>query len=342
MKIVTFGEIMLRLSTPGFERFLQAGHFDAVFGGGEANVAASLAGFGNEAWFVTRVPSQDIGEAAVRYMRRAGIRTDAVERGGDRLGIYFLETGASQRPSRVIYDRAGSAVATMNPETIDWDVVLEGASWFHWTGITPALGPLPAESVRLACEAAGRHGVTVSCDLNFRSKLWSPSDAQAVMVPLMEHVDVCIGNEEDAQKSLGFQTRSSHVDSGALVEGEYLDLATRLRDRYGFTVAAISMRESHSASRNGFSAVLCDDRDAPEGIRSRQYDIQVVDRVGAGDAFAGGLIHGLLHFESRTEALEFGVAASVLKHSIPGDFNWVSVDEVNRLVSSGGAGRVDR
>jgi 2-dehydro-3-deoxygluconokinase len=342
MKVVTFGEIMLRLSSPGFERFVQASRFDVVFGGGEANVAASLAGFGDEAWFVSRVPGHEIGEAAIGYLRHAGVRTDAIVRGGDRLGIYFLETGASQRPSKVIYDRAGSAVATMDPDAVDWDAVLEGAAWFHWTGITPALGPLPLESVRRACLAAKRLGVTVSCDLNFRAKLWTTRDAQAAMVPLMEHVDVCIGNEEDAQKGLGLKTRESDVDSGVLDGDEYLALARRMRDSLGFDVVALSLRESHSATRNGFSAVLCDGRDCPDGVRSRRYDVHVVDRVGAGDAFAGGLIHGLMHLGHRADALEFGVAASVLKHTVPGDFNRVTGDEVNRLVRSGGSGRVER
>lgn len=342
MRVVTFGEIMLRLSPPGFGRFVQTDRFDVVYGGGEANVAASLARFGTPASFVSRVPKHEIGEAAIGYLRRAGVHTGFVARGGDRLGIYFLETGASQRPSKVIYDRAGSAFAGITPDDVDWAKVFEGADWFHWTGITPATGPGPRATLEAACRAARSAGLRISCDLNYRAKLWSVEEARATMIKLMEFVDVCIANEEDAFKCLGIETRASNPDSGRLDEADYLDLARRLRESFGFDLAAISMRESFSATHNGWSAVLSDSTYHPASIRSQIYDVHVIDRVGAGDAFAGGLIHALLNGRSHRDALEFAVAASCLKHTIPGDFNAVSVAEVDSLVKSGGSGRVDR
>lgn len=333
---------MLRLSPPGYERFVRTDRFDVVYGGGEANVAASLAGFGTEAAFVTRVPKHEIGEAAVGYLRRAGVDTRFVVRGGDRLGIYFLETGASQRPSKVIYDRAGSAFADLASGDVDWGRVFDGASWFHFTGITPATGPGPRSVLGEALAAARAAGLRVSCDLNYRAKLWTVDEARATMVPLMEYVDVCIANEEDAFKCLGIPCEASDPDSGRLEEEAYLDLARRLRERFGFDVAAVTMRESFSATRNGWSAVLADGDAHAGGIRSRIYDVHVIDRVGAGDAFAGGLIHALLSGRPAREALEFAVAAACLKHTIPGDFNAVSVAEVENLVRSSGSGRVER
>lgn len=341
-RVVTFGEIMLRLATPGHLRFVQTDTFEATYGGGEANVAVALAGFGVESWFVTRLPTHEIGEAALQAVRRYGVRTDHIVRGGSRVGIYFLETGASQRASKVIYDRAGAAVTDLDAGMVDWDQVFDGKDWFHWTGITPALGPKPRQALEAACRSARAAGVTVSCDLNFRAKLWSETEAQRVMKPLMEYVDLCIANEEDAQKSLGFDAGSTRVEEARLDEGGYDHLIRELKKEYGFKAAAITLRESFSASRNGWSALLHDDRECREPVRSTRYEIDIVDRVGGGDSFASGLIFGLLTREDSREALEFAVAASCLKHSIPGDFNLVRREEVEKLVQSGGSGRVER
>lgn len=341
-KVVTLGEIMLRLSTPGYSRFVQAPSFDVTFGGGEANVAVSLANYGFDSYFVTKLPKHEIGQAAVDHLRRYGVSDRFVVRGGDRVGIYFLETGASQRASKVIYDRAGAAVATLEPGELDLEAVFDGARWFHWTGITPALGEAPRRTLAAACRAAKTAGATVSCDLNFRKKLWTEKEAQSVMQPLMEYVDVCIANEEDAEKSLGVRAGTSDVEAAHLEETAYFDVARRLKDAYGFTAVAITLRESFSASTNGWSALLLDDRDCREPYRSRRYEIQIVDRVGGGDAFAGGLIAGLLGEADTRRALEFAVAASCLKQTIPGDFNLVSKDEVEKLAAGGGSGRVER
>lgn len=342
VKVVTLGEIMLRLSTPGFSRFVQTSSFDVTFGGGEANVAVSLANYGLESYFVTKLPRHEIGQAAVNQLRRFGVSDRYIVRGGDRVGIYFLETGASQRASKVIYDRAAAAVTTLGPADLDLKAVFEGASWFHWTGITPALGETPRRTIVEACKAAKSAGATVSCDLNFRKKLWSEKEAQAVMQPLMEYVDVCIANEEDAEKSLGLKAGASDVEAAHLEEEAYFEVARRLKDTYGFDAVAITLRESFSASMNGWSAVLLDDRDCREPYRSSRYEIQLVDRVGGGDAFASGLIAGLLQKGDTRDALEFAVAASCLKQTIPGDFNLVSRDEVDKLVEGGGSGRVER
>jgi 2-dehydro-3-deoxygluconokinase len=340
--IVTFGEFMLRLSTPGFSRFLQSDQFKITFGGGEANVSVALANFGEQTFFVSRFPEHEIGEMALQSLRRYGVNTDYVLRGGDRLGVYYLETGASQRPSKVIYDRAGSAVNDMDGTMTDWDEIFEGKQWFHWTGITPALGKKPQQAVVTACKAARKAGVTISCDLNFRSKLWTEKEAQAVMNPLMEYVDVCIANEEDAQRSLGFEAGKTDVEGAELDEAGYYQLARELKTEYGFQKVAITLRESFSASINGWSAVLHDEKDCKDPVRSTRYEIQIVDRVGGGDSFASGLIYGLLNKENSKDALEFAVAASCMKHTIPGDFNLVTVEEVEKLVQSGGSGRVER
>ncbi len=342
MKVVTFGEVMLRLSPPGFQRFVQTDSLIASFGGGEANVAVALAGFGLDAVFVTKLPSHEIGQATVNALRRFGVRTDHIVRGGDRVGIYFLESGASQRASKVIYDRAGSAVTTLHAAEVDWSRVFEDVAWFHWTGITPALGERPREALLDACLAARAAGTTISADLNFRKKLWTPQQAQAVMVPLMEYVDVCIANEEDIEKSLGFKAGSTDVEAAHLDEAAYAQLIGALKDRYGFKAVAVTLRESYSASTNGWSAMMIDDFDCAAPYRSTRYEIQIVDRVGGGDAFAAGLIYGLLRKNNSQEALEFAVAASCLKHSIPGDFNLVSVEEVEKLAKGGGSGRVER
>lgn len=340
-KVVTFGEIMLRLSTPGFTRFVQAQGYDAVFGGGEANVAVSLAQFGLDAYFLTKLPKHEIGEAAVNAVRRYGVRSDYIVRGGDRVGIYFLETGASQRGSKVIYDRAGSAVTTLAPEEIDAETILNGASWFHWTGITPALGETARRTLRALCEAAKARGVTVSADLNYRKKLWSVREARSCMMPLMEFVDVCIANEEDAEKCLGMAAARSDVEGGEIDEAGYADLAKQLKERFGFSAVAITLRESHSASRNGWSAMLLDDRDCKTPTRSKRYDVQIVDRVGGGDSFASGLAFGLLDGQPLATAVEYGAAHGALAMTTPGDTSMATAAEVLRL-AAGGSARVDR
>lgn len=341
-KIITMGEIMLRLSTPGFSRFVQTDNLDVNYGGGEANVAIALSNFGMESYFVTKLPKHEIGQAAVNSLRRYGVKTDYIVRGGDRVGIYFLETGASQRASKVIYDRAQAAVTSFQKDEINWDEVFKDAKWFHWTGITPALGETVRESLIAACKAAKNAGVKISADLNYRAKLWSTREAQSVMIPLMEFVDVCIANEEDAEKSLGFKAGITNIEGAELDEQGYFNLAKELKNKFSFKSVAITLRESYSASRNGWSALLYDDNDCKEPYRSKRYDIQIVDRVGGGDAFAGGLIYGLLSKTNTKDALEFAVAASCLKQTIPGDFNLVSVDEVEKLTKGSGSGRVER
>lgn len=333
---------MLRLSTPGYQRFVQCQGYDATYGGGEANVAVALANYGFESYFVTKLPRHEIGQSAVNNLRRFGVSDDFIVRGGDRVGIYFLETGASQRPSKVIYDRANAAVTSLTPDELDFEAIFDGARWFHFTGITPALGESASNVVVAAARAAKAAGVTVSCDLNYRAKLWSVEEARATMRPLMEHVDVCIANEEDADRSLGMTAGSTNVEGAALDEAGYFRLAERMREEFDFEAVAITLRESFSASRNGWSAVLHDDQDCSTPQRSRRYDIQIVDRVGGGDSFASGLIAGLLQKDNTRDALEFAVAASCLKQTIPGDFNLVSRAEVEKLAAGGGSGRVER
>ena len=341
-KIVTFGEIMLRLSTPGFSRLVQAQQLDVTFGGGEANVAVSLAQYGMNSYFISRLPAHEIGQAALNHLWRFGVHTDYIVRAGERVGIYFLETGASQRASKVIYDRSHSAISDIEPGEVDWAEVFDQAAWFHWTGITPALGDRPRAELVAACKAAKAAGVTVSCDLNFRKKLWSAKEAQATMRPLMAYVDICIANEEDAEKSLGLKAGASDIESAELDEASYFQMARNLKQQYDFQAVAITLRESFSASRNGWSAILLDDKNCSKPYRSKRYDIQIVDRVGGGDAFAGGLIFGLLSKTDTREALEFAVAASCLKQTIPGDFNLVTAEEVIKLAKGSGSGRVER
>lgn len=341
-KIVTFGEIMLRLSTPGFTRFVQTDNYDAIFGGGEANVAVALSNYGFDSYFVTKLPKHEIGQSAVNHLRRFGVKDDYIVRGGDRVGIYFLETGASQRPSKVIYDRAGSSISLIGCGEINWAEVFSGCRWFHWTGITPALGKHAQEELLIACKTAKEMGVTISCDLNFRAKMWTEKEAQSVMVPLMRYVDVCIANEEDAEKSLGLKAESTNIEAAELNEDGYVNVAKKLKEIYNFKITAITLRQSYSASKNGWSAIMIDDKDCLTPYRSKIYDIEIVDRVGGGDSFASGLIYGLLKKENTKDALEFAVAASCLKHSIPGDFNLVSTEEVEKLIKSGGNGRVER
>jgi 2-dehydro-3-deoxygluconokinase len=341
-KTVTFGEVMLRLSPPRKRRFVQADRFDAVYGGGEANVAVSLANFGLESYFASKLPENPIGQACLNHLRRYGVETDYLARGGERLGIYFLEYGASQRGSKVVYDRAHSAVNDLAPDEIDWAEAFEDADWFHWTGITPALGDGPRRALRAALDAASDAGVTVSCDLNYRGKLWSVEEARETMRPLMEHVDVCIANEEDADRCLGLEAEGTDVEAGELDEEGYARLAETLEDEMDFDTVAITLRESYSASKNGWSAMLYDDEDCTPPRRSDRYEIDLVDRVGGGDSFAGGLIYGLLEKENTKDALEFAVAASCLKQTIPGDQNLATVEEVESLAEGPGSGRVER
>ncbi|HEY8392374.1 MAG TPA: sugar kinase [Capillibacterium sp.] len=338
-KVVTFGEIMLRLSPPGYQRFVQASSFDVVYGGGEANVAVSLANFGLDSYFVSKIPPHEIGQCAVDHLRRYGVHTDYILRGGERLGIYFLEIGASQRPSKVIYDRAGSAIAQVQAGEFDWDRILDSAAWFHFTGITPALGDGPAAATLEAVQTAKAKGVKVSADLNYRKKLWTPEKANRVMSKLMEYVDVAIGNEEDAEKVFGIKAGRTDVTSGRLDREGYEEVARQLVERFGFAQVALTLRESLSASDNNWSALLYDGRTF---YHSRVYKVHIVDRVGGGDSFAGGLIYALLSGKTLQEALEFAVAASALKHSIFGDFNLVSAAEVETLAGGDASGRVQR
>jgi len=341
-KVLTFGEIMLRLSTAGYSRFVQAQNFDVTFGGGEANVAVSLANYGLESYLITKLPKHEIGQAAVNHLRRFGVHDDYIVRGGERIGIYFLETGASQRASKVIYDRSFSAVSTINSNECSWEEAFTNTAWFHWTGITPALGKNTQAALFDACKIAKKKGVKISCDLNFRKKLWTEKEAQSVMNPLMEYVDVCIANEEDAEKSLGLKPKNTNITKGELSEEGYTELANELKSKYDFDAVAITLRESYSASRNGWSALMVDDKDCKNPTRSKRYDVQIVDRVGGGDSFASGLIFGLLTKENSKETLEFAVAASCLKQTIPGDFNLVSIEEVEKLAKGDASGRVER
>ncbi|MBR5479805.1 MAG: sugar kinase [Clostridia bacterium] len=340
-KIVTFGEIMLRLKSPGNERFFQSPSLEATFGGGEANVAVSLANYGMDASFVTFVPDNDIGTACIGEVRRFGVDTTYMLRGKGRMGVYFLETGSNQRPSKVIYDRADSAIAIAQPGSINWKEVFDGATWFHISGITPALSQSSADLSFEACKAAKELGVTVSCDLNFRKKLWKyGKTAPEVMCELTKYVDVAIANEEDCQKSLGIKV-DSNVEGGKLDTDTYKALAEKvLADYPNLKAIAITLRESKSADTNGWSACL---HDREKFYHSKSYMItDIVDRVGGGDSFSGGLIYGLLNYENHEDSLNFAVAASCLKHTIMGDFNRVSVSEVEALMGGDGSGRVQR
>ena len=338
-KIVTFGEIMLRLAPEGYYRFVQADKYGATFGGGEANVAVSLANYGFDAKFVTKLPNHEIGQAAINSLRQFGVDTSHIARGGDRVGIYFLEKGASQRPSKVIYDRAGSSIYTANPKDFNWQEIFDGATWFHFTGITPALNDEVAGICLDACRAAKEMGITISCDLNYRNKLWSKAQACEVMGMLCKYVDVCIANEEDAADVFGIKATGTDVTSGVVNHDGYKDVAKQLADRFGFSKVAITLRKSISANDNNWSAMLYDGNDY---YFSKQYDMHIVDRVGGGDSFGGGLIAATLNDYGPQNTIEFAVAASCLKHSIEGDFNIVSMDEVLKLAGGDGSGRVQR
>lgn len=338
-KIVTLGEIMLRLSPAGNYRFVQSESFQIFPGGGEANVAVSLANYGHTACFVSKLPSHEIGQIAVNALRRYGVKTEYISRGGDRIGLYYAETGASMRPSKVIYDRAHSAIAEADISDFDFDKIMEDADWFHWSGITPAISDKAAEIVRVACEAAKRHGVTVSVDLNFRKKLWTSEKAITVMRPLMQYVDVCIGNEEDANMCLGYKP-DADVEGGKTDAEGYYEIFKGMMKEFGFKYVVSTLRESYSASHNGWKALIYDGKTFYE---SKHYDINpIIDRVGGGDSFSAGLIHGLLSYKDQAKALEFAVAASALKHTIPGDFNLVSTSEVESLAKGNANGRVQR
>jgi 2-dehydro-3-deoxygluconokinase len=340
-KVITFGELMLRLSPPGFERFLQTSAFVATFGGGEANVAVCVAQFGLESVYITALPKNPIGDAAVRALRAEGVNTDLIVRSGHRIGIYYAEAGASQRASNVIYDRARSSISEMKADAVDWKAAFTGADWYHVTGITPALGPNGVESTKASIAAARAAGVRISVDLNFRKKLWTEAQAQQVMGPLMRDVDVVIANEEDLQSVLGVHVPGTDVTSGQLNLDGFREAAERVTRDFGPKMVAITLRESLSASDNGWSAVLWN---ATTGTmhRSQRYDVRLVDRIGGGDSFAGGLIYGLVTGRSPEASLRFAVAASALKQTIPGDFNRVAVEEVDRLEKGDASGRVQR
>jgi 2-dehydro-3-deoxygluconokinase len=338
-KIITFGEIMLRLAPAGYYRFTQATTLQATFGGGEANVAVALASFGMDAAFVTKLPKHEIGQAAVNNLRQFGVDTSKIVRGGERIGVYYLEKGASQRPSKVIYDRAGSAIAAATAADFDWNAIFDGASWFHFTGITPALGENVVAICLDALKAAKAKGLTVSCDLNYRKNLWSREKAGEVMGDLLKYVDLCIANEEDAADVFGIHAKNSDVSSGQINREGYKGVAAALADRFGFKQVAITLRESISANDNNWAAMLFDGK---EFFFSRKYAVRIVDRVGGGDSFGAGLIYGELNGLSSADTLEFAVAASCLKHSIEGDFNLVSVEEVKKLAGGDASGRVQR
>jgi 2-dehydro-3-deoxygluconokinase len=342
-KVVTFGEVMMRLSPPDHLRFVQARSLDVVYGGGEANVAVSLANYGTPVDFVTRLPSNEIGEACLQFIRQFGVGVAKIVRGGDRLGIYFLETGAAQRPSKVIYDRADSALATIEPGMLDWGAVFADAGWFHWTGITPAISAGAASVCLEAVRAAKASGLTVSCDLNYRSKLWKwGRTASEVMPELVELCDVAIGNEEDAHKVFGIQAPGADVTAGQVEADKYRFVCEKLAQRFpNLKTIAITLRGSLSASHNTWSGILWD---KGKVYVAPVYDITpIVDRVGGGDSFAAGLIYGLRTYgEDRLKALDFAVAASCLKHSVVGDFGVSAVSEVEKLMGGDISGRVSR
>lgn len=338
-KVITFGEIMLRLAPEGYYRFLQADSYGATYGGGEANVSVSLANFGLDSVFVTKLPEHEIGQAGVNSLRKYGVDTTYIKRGGDRVGIYFLEKGASQRPSKVIYDRAGSSIATATADDFNWDEIFADAEWFHFTGITPALGDNVADICLEACKAAKERNITISCDLNYRNKLWSKEKAGKVMGELCKYVDVCIANEEDAADVFGIKAENTDVTKGEVNREGYKTVAKQLSEQFGFSKVAITLRESISANDNNWSAMLYDCNDF---YFSKKYKMHIVDRVGGGDSFGSGLIYACIQDMTSQETIEFAVAASCLKHSIEGDFNMVTVDEVKKLAGGDASGRVQR
>ena len=340
-KVVTFGEIMMRLQTPGYQRFVQAGSLEMIFGGGEANVAVSLANYGFAPYFVTKLPKNPLGDACIASLRKYGVDTSYIARGGERLGIYFVEKGASQRASNVVYDRSHSSIAGAQAEDFQWDAIFDGAAWFHFTGITPALSDGCAQLTLDACRAAKAHGVSVSCDSIFRKQIRTSEKAGQVLGQLMEYVDVLIANEEDAEKVFGIKAANTDITGGELSDEGYKDVAKQLVARFGFKKVAITLRESISASVNNWAAMLYDS-ELDAFYKSKKYNMTIVDRVGGGDSFGGGLIYALLSAYENQECIEFATAASCLKHSIEGDFNLVSADEVKNLMKGDGSGRVQR
>ena len=338
-KYITFGEIMMRLSPSGYKRFVQSNQFNVFFGGGEANVSTSLANYGLNSYYVTKLPIHEIGQAAINELNRFGVKTDYIARGGKRLGIYFCERGASQRPSKVIYDRENSALAVARKEDFDWENIFDGAIWFHFTGITPALSDDCIRITLDALKAARKAGVTISVDLNYRNNLWEREDASSVMSELVGYCDVVIANEEDAEKVFNIKAKGSDTKKAQLSYEGYKEVAKKLYDRFSLKFVAITLRESFSASNNGWSGILYDGNTI---YKSKKYDVRIVDRVGGGDAFCGGLIYGLSTGMDNQDALEFAAAASCLKHTIEGDFNLMSVDEVMNLVKGDASGRVQR
>ena len=339
MKVVTFGEVMLRLAPENYLRFVQSEKYEATFGGAEANVAVSLANYGVDAAFVTKLPAHEIGQAAVNSLRKFGVDTTKIVRGGDRVGIYYCEKGASQRPSKVIYDRAGSAIAAAKAEDFDWDKIFEGVNWFHFTGITPALSDETAKITLEACKKAKEKGITISCDLNFRKKLWSKEKAGKVMGEVCKYVDYCIANEEDAKDVFGIEADNTDINTGKLDRNGYISVAKKLTEKFNFKGVAITLRESLSANDNNWSGMLYTNGEAHF---SKKYAMHIVDRVGGGDSFGGGLIYSLLNNYDSQRAIEFAVAASCLKHSIEGDYNMVFVSEVEALANGNASGRVQR
>lgn len=338
-KVVTFGEIMMRLNPEGYKRFVQAERFEATYAGGEANVAVSCANYGLDAAFVTKVPAHEIGQAAVNELRRYGVDTRFIIRGGPRLGVYFCEKGASQRASKVIYDRAGSSIALAKRDEFDWDAILDGADWFHFTGITPALGGELPEICLDACRAARMKGITVSCDLNYRRKLWTREEAGRVMAVLMPYVDLCISNEEDAADVFGIHAEDTDIDAGKLSREGYISVAKQLTERFGFKKVAITLRGSISASDNEWAGMLYTEGQA---YFSTTYRVHIVDRVGGGDSFGGGLIYAELQKYDPQRAIDFAAAASCLKHAVEFDFNMMSTSEVEALAKGNASGRVQR
>lgn len=338
-KVITFGELMLRLAPENYLRFVQSDKYEATFGGAEANVAVSLANYGVDAAFVTKLPSHEIGQAAVNSLRKFGVDTSKIVRGGDRVGIYYCEKGASQRPSKVIYDRAYSSIAMAGEEDFDWAHIFDGADWFHFTGITPALSENVAKICLTAVKKAKELGLTVSCDLNYRKKLWSKAQAGETMSKLCGYIDYCIANEEDAKDVFGIEADNSDIDGGKLDREGYISVAKKLADRFAFKGVAITLRESKSANDNDWSGMFYDGKNA---YFSRKYSMHIVDRVGGGDSFGGGLIYSLLNDYNPQQAIEFAVAASCLKHSIEGDYNLVSLSEVRNLAGGNASGRVQR
>ena len=338
-RIITFGEIMMRLNPPEYVRFAQARNFEASYAGGEANVAVSLSNFGMDAAFVSKVPAHEIGQCAINALREFGVDTRFMFRGGKRLGVYFVEKGASQRPSKVIYDRADSAIAQADPADFDWDAIFEGADWFHWTGITPALGGHLPEICLEACKAAKAKGIKISCDLNYRNKLWTKQEANKVMSQLMPYVDICIANEEDAKDVFGIEAAVTDITAGKLNHEGYISVAQQLTERFGFETVAITLRSSISAFDNDWAGMLYT---GGKAYFSPTYHVHIVDRVGGGDSFGGGLIYSLLSGKQPQDAINFAVAASCLKHSIQHDFNHVTVKEVESLAGGNASGRIQR